>query len=149
MDSESMKIGILVTLVGVTFLVSSAVSAGECLSYEPAIVTLQGSVSLKAAYGPPGFGEDPMHDAHEDYLALTLDAPVCMMASSKPHTDDVAETDIKMMQLVFPNGENFQKAKQWIGKRISLNGSLYHAFTGHHHTTVLLKVKEIGGGSLK
>jgi hypothetical protein len=28
---------------------------------------------LKPAYGPPGFGEDPKHDAREDYLALTLE----------------------------------------------------------------------------
>jgi hypothetical protein len=138
-----MKIGILRTLValGVTSVVPSA---GECLNYEPAMVTIQGSVSLKPAYGPPGFGEDPKHDAREDYLALTLDTPVCMAASPKPHTDDVAETDITTMQLVFHNGEAFQQAKQWTGKQISVTGGLYHGFTGHHHTTVLLEVKEIG-----
>jgi hypothetical protein len=124
--------------------VSSDVSARECLDYEPAIVTIQGSVSLKPAYGPPGFGEDPKRDAREDYLALTLDAPVCMKASSEPHTDDVAEIEIKAMQLVFRNGEAFKQTKQWIGKRISVTGSLSHGFTGHHHTTVLLKAKEIG-----
>jgi hypothetical protein len=141
-----MKIGILETLVtiGVIFLVSPAVSAGECLNYEPAIVTIQGSASLKPAYGPPGFGEDPKHDTREDYLALTLDTPACMTASSKAHTDDVAEPDIKTIQLVFHNGEAFQQAKQWIGKQISVTGSLYHGFTGHHHTTVLLTVKAIG-----
>jgi hypothetical protein len=70
-----MKIGIHGTFVaiGVIFLVSSAASAGECLGYEPGIVTIQGHVSLKPAYGPPGFGEDPKHDAREDYLALTLE----------------------------------------------------------------------------
>jgi hypothetical protein len=141
-----MKIGILGTLValGVTSVVSSAVSAGECLDYEPAMVTIQGSVSLKPAYGPPGFGEDPKHDAREDYLALTLDTPVCMAASPKPQTEDVAETDIRTMQLVFRNGEAFQQAKRWIGKQTSVTGGLYHGFAGHHHTTVLLEVKEIG-----
>jgi hypothetical protein len=143
---ESMRIGILKTLValGATFFVSSVVSSRECLDYEPAMVTIQGKVSLKPAYGPPGFGEDPIHDAREDYLALTLDAPVCMKASSEPNSDDVAETEIKAMQLVFRNGEVFKQTKQWIGKRISVTGSLYHGFTGHHHTTVLLQVKEIG-----
>jgi Domain of unknown function (DUF4431) len=141
-----MRIGILKTLValGATFFVSSVVSARECLDYEPAMITIQGSVSLKPAYGPPGFGEDPKHDAREDYLALTLDAPVCMKASSEPHTDDVSETEIKAMQLVFRNGEAFKQTEQWIEKRISVTGSLFHGFTGHHHTTVLLKVKEIG-----
>ena len=51
--------------------VSSVVSARECLDYEPAMISIEGSVSLKAAYGPPGFGEDPKHDAREDYLVLT------------------------------------------------------------------------------
>jgi hypothetical protein len=112
------------------------------LDYESAIVTVQGSVLLTPAYGAPGFGEDPKLDAREDYLELTLDTPACVTASSK-FTDDVAETDIKTMQLVFRTGEAFQKAKRWIGKQVSVVGSLYHGFTGHHHTTVLLKVKEI------
>jgi len=100
-------------------------------------------VSLKPAYGPPGFGEDPKHDAREDYLALTLDTPGCVTASSKRDTEDVAETDIKTMQLVFRNGEAFQQARRWIGKPISVAGSLYHGFSGRHHTAVLLTVKEI------
>ena len=140
-----MRIGVLSALVaiGTTFLVPSLASARDCLDYEPALVTIKGSVSLKPAYGPPGFGEDPKHDAREDYLALTLDAPVCVKASPEPDTDNVAETEIKAMQLVFRDGKTFKQAKQWIGKRISVTGGLYHMFTGHHHTTVLLKVKEI------
>lgn len=140
-----MNVAILRSLVaiGATIILSSAVSAGECLNYEPAIVSIQGRVSLKPAYGPPGYGEDPKHDAHEDYLALTFDAPVCVTASSKPHSEDVGETDIKTMQLAFPTAKAFQDAKQWIGKHTSVNGSLYHAFSGHHHTLVLMTVQEI------
>jgi len=108
-----------------------------------AMVTIQG-VSLKLAFGPPGFGEDPKHDAREDYLALILGTPVCVAASPKPHTDDVADANIRTMQLVFPSGEAFQHAKQWIGKQISVTGGLYHGFTGHHHAAVLLEVNEIG-----
>jgi hypothetical protein len=140
-----MRIGVLSALVaiGTTFLVPSLASARDCLDYEPALVTIKGSVSLKPAYGPPGFGEDPKHDAREDYLALTLDAAVCMKASPEPDTDNVAEAEIKAMQLVFHDGKTFKQAKQWIGKRISVTGGLYHMFTGHHHTTVLLKVNVI------
>jgi hypothetical protein len=137
-----MKTGILRTLVvlGTYFFVSSIASAEQCLQYEPVTVAIRGSVSLISAYGPPGFGEDPWHDAREDYLALTFDTPVCVTASSKPQTEDVAEGDIKTVQLVFRNSEAFQGAKHWIGKKVSVTGSLYHGFTGHHHTTVLLKV---------
>src|SRR5690242_15260100 len=93
-DGESMKVGIVAALVamGATLFVSSAASAAGCLDYEPATVTVERSVSLKPAYGPPGFGEDPQHDAREDYLALTLDTPACTTASPEPGTDDVAET---------------------------------------------------------
>jgi hypothetical protein len=140
-----MKIGILRTLVaiGATCLVTSAVSAGECLDYQPAMATIRGSLSLMPAYGPPGFGEDPAHDAREDHLAITLDSPACMDASSKPQTEDVAETDIRTMQLVFRNSDAFRQAKQWIGKKISVTGGPYHRFTGHHHTAVLLQVENI------
>jgi hypothetical protein len=74
-ESERMKIGTIRTLVvfEASFLVSSIASAEKCMQYEPVTVTIQGSVSLKPAYGPPGFGEDPRHDAREDDLALTLD----------------------------------------------------------------------------
>jgi Domain of unknown function (DUF4431) len=136
-----MKIRILRTLVALgTYFVSSIASAEQCLQYEPVTVAIQGSVSLIPAYGPPGFGENPRHDAHEDYLALTLNTSMCVTASSKPQTENVAEGDIKTVQLVFRNSEAFQRAKLWIGKKISVTGSLYHGFTGHHHTTVLLKV---------
>lgn len=127
-----------------TFAMSSAAWSAACLDYEPALVTLQGSIALKPAYGPPGFGEDPEHDAREDYLAFILETPVCTAASPKPDTDDVAEADIRAMQLVFPGSEAFRNAKRWIGKKISVTGGLYHGFTGHHHTTVLLTVKDIG-----
>jgi len=141
-----MKIGVLGTLIaiGATALVSSAVLAGECLDYEPAIVTIKGRVSFMPAFGPPGFGEDPDHDAREDYLALAFNPHACIKASSNPSTDNIAEADIEAIQLTFRDGEAFQQAKQWIGKTIAVTGSLYHGFTGHHHTAVLLKVKEIG-----
>jgi hypothetical protein len=141
-----MKIGVLRALivVGATSLVSSAVLAGECLDYEPAIVTIEGRVSLMPAYGPPGFGEDPDHDAREDYLALAFNPPACIKASLNPSTDNIAEAGIEAMQLTFHNSEAFQQAKQWIGKTIAVTGSLYHGFTGHHHTAVLLKVREVG-----
>jgi hypothetical protein len=137
-----MKIDIRRTLLALEgcLLLSSIASAEECLQCEPATVTIEGSVSLKPAYGPPGFGEDPRHDAREDYLALTLDTPVCVTASSKPQTEDIAESDIKTVQLVFRNSEALRRAKHWIGKKTSVTGSLYHGFTGHHHTTVLLNV---------
>jgi hypothetical protein len=140
-----MKIGILGTLVaiGATCLVSSAVSAGECLDYQPALATIGGSVSLMPAYGPPGFGEDPAHDAREDYLAIALDSPVCMKASSKSQTEDIAETDIRTVQLVFRDSDAFRQARQWIGKKISVTGGLYHEFTGHHRTAVQLNVGDI------
>ena len=121
---------------------SSAVSARDCLDYEPAKAAIQGSMSLKPAYGPPGYGEDPKHDAREDYLAITLDTPICMKANSEPGT--VAESEIKVVQLVFRGSGEFKHAKQWMGKRVSVAGGLFHGFAGHHHTAVLMKVKEIG-----
>jgi hypothetical protein len=140
-----MQSGIIkaVVAIGATLLLSPCVLAGECLNYEPDTVTIEGSLSLKLAYGPPGFGEDPKHDAREDYLALTPDAPLCLNASTKPQTDNVAETDIRAMQLVFRDSAAFRQAKRLIGKPTSVTGTLSHSLTGHHHTTVLLSVREI------
>ena len=105
-----MKVGVLgIVLVIGAFFVPSTKCAASCLDYEPTAVTIQGSVSLVRAYGPPGFGEDLKHDFREDYLALSLDPPVC--TNSTPYTDNVDENNIKTF---------FTTAKLF--KRLSSNG---------------------------
>jgi hypothetical protein len=38
---------------------------------------------------------------------------------------------------------NRENLKSYEGKQIAVQGTLYHAHTGHHHTLVLIEIKRI------
>jgi hypothetical protein len=76
---------------------ASPALAAPCLHYEPAVVTLSGTIEKHVAFGPPGFGETPKIDAREDYTGLRLDRPLCTIPSGE---DQPGET-IRMLQMVF------------------------------------------------
>ncbi|HEY1722536.1 MAG TPA: DUF4431 domain-containing protein [Magnetospirillaceae bacterium] len=114
--------------------------ADECLTYEPAVVTLTGKITSHFAWGPPGYGEDPKHDAKEGYIALDLDRPICVTGMDDGFLQD-PENDLKRLQLLYyPDSYPFKK--KWLGKRVSVTGTLFHAISGHHRTPVLITVTE-------
>ncbi|WP_442891740.1 DUF4431 domain-containing protein [Dissulfurispira sp.] len=53
-----------------------------------------------------------------------------------------SESGIKEVQLVFW-GNEYKKYKNLIGKNVIVNGQLFPMQTGHHHTRVLITVKDI------
>ncbi|CAN5187742.1 hypothetical protein BH11PSE11_BH11PSE11_19770 [soil metagenome] len=113
-------------------------AGGECLSYGPATVSLEGRVSLRKFYGPPGYGESPKTDARETQAVLILDKPVCTLAGQEDYAE--AETGQKQITL---GGAAGIKLAAFSGKRVVARGTLFHAHTGHHHTPVLLSVQTI------
>jgi hypothetical protein len=111
----------------------------DWLEYEPAVVELEGKLIIKTFFGPPNFGEEPETDFKEETRILSLDRPVNVR--SRDETDSVLGPPIKNvreLQLVFDG-----PLKQWVGKKLGVKGSLFHAHTGHHHTDVLLNVESI------
>ena len=118
-------------------LPSLALGAPTCLLYGPAVVTLHGTVQHVKAYGPPGFGETPKLDAREDFDGLMVDQPVCTIADARGAQD--AEANIPLLQMLFYQGHPALRP----GQRITVTGTLFHADTGHHHTSVLIEVKSL------
>ena len=53
----------------------------EWLAYQPTIVTLKGTLSVKTFYGPPNYGENPDTDAKEDLPILIFKKPKCGFGS--------------------------------------------------------------------
>ena len=104
-------------------------------NYEPTVSTLSGTVKESLFYGPPGYGEDTINDSKERVYVLVLDKPITMIAEDK-NEFNTAKTNIKEIQLV--TNEDF---KHHINKKITLSGTLFGAQTGHHHTDVLLQLK--------
>jgi hypothetical protein len=111
--------------------------AESCLAYDPSTVTLEGKITSHWAYGPPNFGEDPKHDAKEGFIRLDLARPICVAGDSQDF--DRPERGIRHLEMVY---YPYRFLKIWMNGRVSVTGTLFHAFTGHHHTTVLITVTE-------
>ena len=108
-----------------------------CLRYGPDTVQIDGTLGRHIYYGLPGFGEDPKHDEKEVGFYLDLASPICM----KPGGDDVdvAKTGIRRIQLVVDQ-HGYDRLRPYLGKKVTLRGTVFGAITGHHHTPVLLSV---------
>jgi hypothetical protein len=132
-----MKRAILSLLAMSGFCASVQASHG-CLSYEPAEVTLKGTVSEVTYPGPPNFESIAADDRAETYFILTLAKPVCVAAPADPSyaggfdtpVDDATEITLVAPDKVLPRS----------GTKLSVTGRLFHAFTGEHHTQLLLMV---------
>lgn len=127
----------MLAAVAVAFLASAAQAA--CLKYEPVKIRLTGTIASRVDFGPPGYGEDPQHDSREGHLYLTLDRQVCVVAAPND-LDNETEHDVKVVQMVYYDRYPFRKA--WFGKKVSVEGTLFHGHTGHHWTAVLIQATE-------
>jgi hypothetical protein len=112
--------------------------AASCLHYGGSPVTLSGKVKLQTFFGPPNYGENPDTDSRETQAILALAKPICVEAN--PVEYEEAEQNQLEVTLVPLKKENL---KSYEGKQIAVQGTLYHAHTGHHHTPVLIEIKQI------
>jgi uncharacterized protein DUF4431 len=110
----------------------------EWLSYQPTVVKLKGTLSVKTYYGPPNYGENPDTDAKEELPILILKKPINVRGNPDPKDgfDRKSVEDLREIQLVLT-----MPHKEFIGKTVLVKGTLFHAFTGHHHTDVLMDVR--------
>jgi len=71
-----------------------------------------------------------------------LNHPIDVQLIPKLQSDnDLPEKNVKLLQLVVENDKDWPKVKE--GNYVHIVGTLFHAFTGHHHARVLLMVKKI------
>jgi hypothetical protein len=115
----------------------------QCLSYEPTVVTLEGLLSTKLFYGPPNYGETPQQDSKESAYLLSLEKPICTDRDPNSAGLNEAETGVTVVQLVANTAELRQALQSALGRKVLVNGTLFHAHTGHHHTPVLLTLKRV------
>ncbi|HTW34669.1 MAG TPA: DUF4431 domain-containing protein [Rhizomicrobium sp.] len=115
-------------------------AAAKCLQYEPALVTLSGTIFSRVDFGPPNYGEDPKTDSKEEHLYFKLDHPICVDAKSDPDSvDDESVGNISILQMAFDPSFSHEVPT---GKHLSVSGSLFHAFSAHHWTSVLIYAKK-------
>lgn len=110
------------------------------LNYEPAVVELKGRLITKTYFGPPNYGENPKTDSKETLPLLQLSEPVNVRGRQGKDAgyEEAPVENVKEMQLVLT-----LEHKSLIGKMVVIKGTLFHGFTGHHHTDVLMNVQSI------
>jgi uncharacterized protein DUF4431 len=105
-----------------------------CLSYEPEVVKLTGTIRRHTFPGPPNYESIAKGDQAERVWLLHLAKPICVNASSEWEK----ATGVSAIELVLTKYD-----KSLVNHRVVVSGTLYHAHTAHHHTKVLLTVKDI------
>lgn len=136
---------ILLLLIA-TLIADAAGAAQQCLTYEPTVVTLSGTLVRKTFPGPPNFESVENGDRAETGYYLQLAPSICTQAATD---DDAGDHDgVKEIQLVL-SGPQYDALRPKLGARVTLTGSLFEAHSGHHHTPVLLMVREKAGGDAR
>jgi hypothetical protein len=116
------------------FTASGAAAKDACLRYAPARTTVAGQVYSFTAYGPPGYGADPDHDAPESYLGLTMLSPICVKGNGP------TELHVGVIELAAPAG--FVPAAL-LGKEVRVTGRLVHATDEHAHADVIMRAPKL------
>jgi hypothetical protein len=128
-------------LLGVGLSSETKPSQG-CFSYEPAVATLEGKISRQTFAGRPNFESIQSGDEPETYWVIRLSKSVCVNKGAEGTPDDLPEQGVSNVQLVLSE-EQYAWYKDLPGRKVVVNGRLFHAISGHHHTSVLMKVTEI------
>src|SRR5215510_4345751 len=120
----------MVILIG--GLATTAQRNSRWLSYEPATVLLEGRLTVQREYGPPNYGENPKTDEKVKVPVLVLSVPINVRGTPGDVQNATSVRGVHRIQLVFTNGET--SYKEFVGKLVLVNGTLFHAETGHHYT---------------
>lgn len=139
---------IAAAIIAVIILVSTNSATGQstpqshCLSYEPAVVTLSGTLVRKTFPGPPNYESVKNGDKAETSWFLDLPESVCINESKTEPDLNPEQSSIHEIQLVL-QPEQYQQHKGMVGRKILAAGTLFGEHTGHHHTPVLLTVRTL------
>ena len=111
------------------------------LRFGPATVELEGRLKIVWRYGPPNYGENPKTDAKERTVVVVLSKPVNVRGNPKDDINTESVEGVRRVQLdLFNLKTSYQR---FLGRRVVVNGTLFHAITGHHYTKVLMEVHSI------
>ena len=141
----------LVACVVLAFLGTQGFSQ-QLIKPEDQETTIAGTIKLIHGFGPPGYGEDPKHDAHVSYWAIEVPVPVNF--SCTPEKKQFADADCasaKRLKLFFPGDELMKlselPAARWEGKKVVVEGKLHRADTAGEMTLIYVDVTKLSGAS--
>jgi hypothetical protein len=104
------------------------------------IQTLKGVIEKETFPGPPNYESVEKGDKPETYWILNLDVPICTLGADQRGS---SENNVRKLQLLFAQVDMYKVYRSQLGKPVTVTGSLEHAFSGHHHTDVMLQATKI------
>jgi hypothetical protein len=139
-----------ITSAALCLLFGASISAfsQQTIKPEDQEISLVGTIRLVHGFGPPGYGEDPKHDAHVSYWALEVPVPIntpCTPTKPEYAKDECGSS--KRLKLFF-NGLELTKladlpAAKWRDGTVIVRGKLHRADTMGEMTPIYVVVSHI------
>ena len=108
-------------------------------------VALTGRISLVHGYGPPGWGEDPKHDASIVYWVIDL--PTAINTPCEPERPEWAAKDCqsakRLRLLIEGHDQLLSEAKATQGRKAIVTGVLHRQNTAGEMTPIFMDVTDI------
>jgi hypothetical protein len=106
---------------------------------------LDGILTQRMFYGPPGFGETPAKDLHDKVLILKLAKPITVEpiedAKAKNSTNLRTLKHVRQVQLFFHGSKAAEgEARKLLGKTVVVVGALDEATAPRQYTDVTVEV---------
>jgi hypothetical protein len=110
-------------------------SGKACLSYEPSVVELPGTIIRKS------FAD--AQDRPETYWLVELVQPICVDKDPKDPDINYAQKNVREIQLVLVDRKMYVTYKDIVGKQVIRKGTLFAGITAHNHTSLLLTLRDL------
>ena len=108
--------------------------AAECMQYEPAKSHVPGTLESRP---------DPVDPNGRETLMLLLDEPICVAGGEDTELNK-PEQDIKELQVLYKDP---YRIKVLVGKKVQIDGWLFHKDSEEQLTNVLIDAKKIKSAS--
>ncbi len=120
------------TLTALAFTLATSLANATTYRYEPAVVTLQGTLLSSPGETPDG--------EKLTFPSLRLNKPITVQAPpAAPGAEAEAETEKGVVLLHMAlDAKNMATFKTLKGQQVKVVGTLFHADNGHHQTNVLV-----------
>ncbi len=138
---KPLSIVILIPFLLLHLAASQAGNRRKALHYGPEKVTLQGTLVFRTFYGPPNYGENPRTDSKETQSILLLDNAFDVIGDKQDPFNET-ERGVNRVTLVFSNPIP-HPVRYYLKRRVTVEGTLFHGFNGHHRTKILITVSSI------
>ena len=147
-SSVVLGMGILLSGCPVACSAQTAAPAGGAVSYryDTAGTRLEGTLTERKEYGPPGYGETPSKDEKATILVLKLSNPVSVQptanAAANGSTSLDPVKDVREVQLYIPKPQ-VADARKLLSKVVVAVGTLNEAAAPSQYTKVWLDTQTV------